>query len=135
MPIPLVARIRVAGGRVELTRYAIRRDGAKTPWRLPPGPATVEVEEEPREGCGMQLVRSAQDGEAEVGERVTVLDLTTTDVDDYRLVDTEADRAADGEIAVDTALGSALLGSHVGDVIVVDDGGRVSRLEIVEIDG
>jgi len=72
----------------------------------------------------------ARDGEAEVGERVTVLDLTTGAVRDYRLVATE-----DGELPVDSPLGSALLGRHVGDVVSVEDGGRTVRLEVVEIDG
>ena len=83
----------------------------------------------------MELVQRAQDGEAEVGERVTVLDLTTSSVHDYRLVGTDARWAADGEVSVGTALGSALHGSHVGDVVTVDDGGDARRLEVVEIDG
>ena len=83
----------------------------------------------------MELVRTARDGEAEVGERVTVLDLTASSVHDYRLVDGDAGHSVDGEVSVETALGSALLGSHVGEVLTVDDRGRVRRLEVVEIDG
>ena len=74
----------------------------------------------------------AVDGEAEVGERVTVLDLTTAAVRDFRLVD---EVAADGEVSVRTPLGSALLGRHVGDVVSVEDDGRLVPLEVVEIDG
>lgn len=78
---------------------------------------------------------TAHDGEADVGERVTVLDLTTGTVHDYRLVGPNAARAADGEVSVTTALGAALLGRHVGEVVEMMDHDHVSRLEIVEIDG
>lgn len=81
-----------------------------------------------------ELLRPAHDGEAEVGERVTVLDLTTSAVRDYRLVEPAGEHVA-VEVSVRTPLGSALLGSHVGDVLSVDDGGRIVRLEVVEIDG
>jgi transcription elongation GreA/GreB family factor len=47
----------------------------------------------------------------------------------------EGTQASDGEVSISTALGSALLGRHVGDVVVVTDDGRASRLEVVEIDG
>jgi transcription elongation GreA/GreB family factor len=72
-----------------------------------------------------------RDGEAEIGERVTVLDLTTSAARDYRLVETEDEKG----ISIRTPLGSALLGRHVGDVVSLEDGGRVIRLEVVEIDG
>ena len=77
------------------------------------------------------LIRSARDGEAEIGERVTVLDLTTSAARDHRLVETDGDYAADGEVSIHAPLGSALLGRHVGDVVSVEG----LRLEIVEIDG
>ena len=83
----------------------------------------------------LRLVRPARDGEAEIGERVTVLDLTTSAVRDYRLVETATPDAAQGDIAIDSALGSALHGRHVGDVVAVDNRGRLARLEVVEIDG
>ena len=83
----------------------------------------------------VELGRPARDGEAEIGERVTVLDLTTSAVHDYRLVDRDGDHAVDGEVSIRAALGSALLGRHVGDVVSVESGDFVSRLEIVEIDG
>jgi transcription elongation GreA/GreB family factor len=82
-----------------------------------------------------ELPRPAHDGEAEVGERVTVLDLTTSAVRDYRLVEPAGEHVAAGEVSVRTPLGSALLGRHVGDVVSVEDGARTSRLEVVEIDG
>jgi transcription elongation GreA/GreB family factor len=73
-----------------------------------------------------------RDGEVEIGERVTVLDLTTSAARDYRLVETEGER---DDLSIDAPLGSALLGRHVGDVVSVEDDGRVLRLEVVEIDG
>lgn len=82
----------------------------------------------------LELLRPAHDGEAEVGERVTVLDLSTSAVLDYRLVEPAGEHVA-VEVSVHTPLGSALLGRHVGDVVSVEDSGRTIRLEIVEIDG
>jgi transcription elongation GreA/GreB family factor len=70
---------------------------------------------------------TANDGEVEVGERVTVLELTTGAVSDYRI--------GDSGIAPDSPLGSALLGRHVGDVVDVALAGRSVRFEVVEIDG
>jgi transcription elongation GreA/GreB family factor len=81
-----------------------------------------------------ELVQPAQDGEAEIGERITVLDLTTSAVRDYRLVG-PPEGAAAGEVPVGSPLGSALLGRRVGDIVSVDDRDRTIRLEVVEIDG
>jgi transcription elongation GreA/GreB family factor len=69
----------------------------------------------------------ALDGEVEVGERVTVLDLTTGAVSDYRI--------GEAGVSPGSPLGSALLGRHVGDVLDVALAGFRARLEIVEIDG
>jgi transcription elongation GreA/GreB family factor len=82
-----------------------------------------------------EAFRPAHDGEAEVGERVTVIDLTTGGVRDYRLVAPDAGQTAEDEVPISTALGAALLGRHVGDVVTTVGDGRASRLEIVEIDG
>jgi transcription elongation GreA/GreB family factor len=82
-----------------------------------------------------ELLRPARDGEAELGERITVLDLTTSSVRDYRLVELEGEHVADGDVSIGTPLGSALLGRRVGDVVSVEDRGRIIRLEVVEIDG
>jgi transcription elongation GreA/GreB family factor len=85
------------------------------------------------DACGMSkryeeaFADRAHDGEVDVGERVTVLELTTGAVSDYRI--------GDGGIAPDSPLGSALLGRHVGDVVDVALAGRSIRLEVVEIDG
>jgi transcription elongation GreA/GreB family factor len=84
---------------------------------------------------GPELDLPARDGEVEVGERVTVLDLMTGAVSDYRVVDTDAPRTAVAEISRRRRLGAALLGRHVGDVVEVLRSGRTVRLEIVEIDG
>ena len=77
----------------------------------------------------------ARDGEVEIGERVTVLDLTTSLASDYRVVASLAARPAAGEISHRSPLGAALLGRHVGDVVDVALLGQVDRLEVVEIDG
>ena len=69
----------------------------------------------------------AFDGEVEAGERVTVLELTTGAVSDYRI--------GEGGVSPDSPLGSALLGRHVGDVFDVALAGASVRLEVVEIDG
>jgi transcription elongation GreA/GreB family factor len=79
----------------------------------------------------MSMVRRAYDGEAEIGERVTVLDLTTSAVRDYRLAEREGGHLADGEISIGTPLGAALLGRRVGDVLSRED----TQSEVVEIDG
>jgi transcription elongation GreA/GreB family factor len=73
------------------------------------------------------FVEPAHDGEVEVGERVTVLELTTGAVNDYRI--------GEGGVSPDSLLGSALLGRHVGDVVDVALAGISVRLEVVEIDG
>jgi transcription elongation GreA/GreB family factor len=73
------------------------------------------------------FVEPAFDGEVEVGERVTVLELRTGAVSDYRI--------GEGGVSSDSPLGSALLGRHVGDVVDVALAGRSVRLEVVEIDG
>jgi transcription elongation GreA/GreB family factor len=73
------------------------------------------------------FVEPALDGEVEVGERVTVLELTTGAVSDYRI--------GEEGVAPNSPLGSALLGRHVGDVVDVAHAGSSLRLEVVEIDG
>lgn len=77
----------------------------------------------------------AHDGEVEIGERVTVIDLTTSAVHDYRIVAADSTPTEDSEVPTDTPLGAALLGRHVGDVVAISHQGRLSRLEVVEIDG
>ena len=73
------------------------------------------------------FVEPAHDGEVEVGERVTVLELRTGAVSDYHI--------GEGGVPPDSPLGAALLGRHVGDVVDVALAGDSVRLEVVEIDG
>ena len=73
------------------------------------------------------FIEPAHDGEVEVGERVTFLELTTGVVSDYRI--------GEGDVSPDSPMGSALLGRHVGDVFDVALAGASVRLEVVEIDG
>ena len=81
-----------------------------------------------------EVVEPAADGEVEIGERVTVLDLTSGATVDYRIVGTgEADPAL-GAISHESPIGSALLGRRVGDVVEVEAPGGLSRLEVVEVD-
>jgi transcription elongation factor GreA len=77
----------------------------------------------------------ARDGEAEIGERVTVLDLKTSLASDYRVVASYTARPAAGEISHRSPLGAALLGRHVGDIVEIAVRDGVARLEVVEIDG
>jgi transcription elongation GreA/GreB family factor len=67
------------------------------------------------------------DGEVEVGERVTILDLTTGAVSDYRI--------GEAGVSPGSPIGSALLGRRVGDVVDVAHAGSRVRVEVVEIDG
>ena len=73
------------------------------------------------------FLEPAHDGEVEVGERVTVLELKTGAVSDYRI--------GEEGVSPDSPLGAALLGRHVGDVVDVAHAGTSVRLEVVEIDG
>ena len=73
------------------------------------------------------FLEPAHDGEVEVGERVTVLELKTGAVSDYRI--------GEEGVSPDSPLGVALLGRHVGDVVDVALAGTSVRLEVVEIDG
>jgi hypothetical protein len=70
----------------------------------------------------------ARDGEVEIGERVTVLDLTTSLASDYRVVASDAARPAAGEISHRSPLGAALLGRHIGDVVEIALRDQVDRL-------
>jgi transcription elongation factor GreA len=84
---------------------------------------------------GAQVVDAAVDGEVDIGERVSVLDLTTAETLDYRIVGSGEGDPLLGMVAHDSPVGSALLGTRVGDVVEVDAPGGSVRLEVVEIDG
>ena len=81
------------------------------------------------------LVAPERDGEVEVGERVTVLDLVTGAVSDYRIVGSRPDGLTAVEAPLDSPLGAALLGRHVGDLVEIETTAGIARLEVVEIDG
>jgi transcription elongation factor GreA len=82
-----------------------------------------------------QVVESRRDGEVDVGERVTVLDLESGRTADYRIVGSGESDPAALEVSYLSPIGSALLGRRVGDVVEVDAPRGRRRLEIVEVDG
>ena len=90
------------------------------------------VEERLRAG---EVVEPLPDGEVEVGERVTVLDLENGAAIDYRLVGVGESDPAAGEISYLSPIGAALLGRRVGDVVEADAPSGRRQLEIVELDG
>ena len=99
------------------------------------GPMTRRQEKPLPHPAREGLLQGERDGEVEVGERVTVLDLTTAAVNDYRIVRSAKLNPNEGEISPASPLGTALLGRHVGDIVeIVARSGNV-RLEVVEIDG
>jgi len=82
-----------------------------------------------------EIVESRLDGEVDLGERVTVLDLETGGTNDYRVVGSGEHDPAALEVSYLSPIGSALLGRRVGDVVQVDAPKGLRRLEIVEVDG
>jgi transcription elongation factor GreA len=87
-----------------------------------------------------RLVRAAvvdarRDGEVELGERVTVLDLETGATSDYRVVGVAEGDPALGDVSYESPIGAALLGRRVGDVVDAETPGGTRRLEVVELDG
>jgi transcription elongation GreA/GreB family factor len=84
---------------------------------------------------GAEIADPSPDGEVDLGERVTVLDLESGETRDYRVVGAGESDPTAGEISRDAPIGAALLGRRVGDVVeAVAPGGR-RRLEVVELDG
>jgi transcription elongation GreA/GreB family factor len=67
--------------------------------------------------------------------RVTVLDLATGAVSDYRVVVSRPDAPAAVEVPLDSPLGAALLGRHVGDLVEIETLAGLARLEVVEVEG
>jgi transcription elongation factor GreA len=82
-----------------------------------------------------EIVVPHPDGEVDLGERVTVLDLESGETIDYRIVGAGESDPTAGEISSESPIGTALLGRRVGDVIEADAPGGRRRLEIVELDG
>src|SRR5581483_5121759 len=63
-----------------------------------------------------EVVEPVLDGEVDVGERVTVRDLSTGVTKQYRIVGSGEGNANEGAISHESPIGSALLGRRVGDV-------------------
>ena len=82
-----------------------------------------------------QVVEASRDGELELGERVTVLDLVSGETFDYRVVGSGEGEPHVGTVSYKSPIGAALLGRRVGDVVEADAPGGRRRLEIVELDG
>lgn len=81
-----------------------------------------------------EVVEPTRDGEVDVGERVTVIDLATGETTDYRIVGSGESDPAAGEISHDSPVGAALLGRRVGDVVEIETPRGAIRLEVLEID-
>ncbi|HEU5362243.1 MAG TPA: GreA/GreB family elongation factor, partial [Gaiellaceae bacterium] len=84
---------------------------------------------------GAEIADPPRDGEVDLGERVTVLDLESGATGDYRVVGTGESDPTIGEVSRDSPIGAALLGRRVGDVVEAEAPGGRRRLEIVELDG
>jgi transcription elongation factor GreA len=81
------------------------------------------------------VVEPLKDGEVDLGERVTVLDLDSGETIDLRVVGRGESDPAAGEISYESPLGAALVGRRVGDVVEADAPAGRRRLEVVELDG
>lgn len=85
--------------------------------------------------AGAEVSDPLPDGEVDLGERVTVLDLESGETSDYRVVGTGESDPTAGEISHESPIGAALLGRRVGDVVEAEAPGGRRRLEVVELDG
>jgi transcription elongation factor GreA len=83
----------------------------------------------------VRIVDPLPDGEVDLGERVTVLDLESGEAADYRVVGVGESDPVVGEVSYESPIGAALLGHRVGDVVETEAPGGPRRLEIVELDG
>lgn len=84
---------------------------------------------------GAEIIYPRPDGEVDLGERVTVIDLESGETSDYRVVGTGESDPTAGEISRESPIGAALLGRRVGDIVEADAPGGRRRLEVVELDG
>jgi transcription elongation factor GreA len=82
-----------------------------------------------------EIVDARPDGAADVGERVTVIDLESGETRDYRIVGSGESDPPTGAVSHASPIGAALLGRRVGDVVEVATPGGPRRFEIVELDG
>jgi transcription elongation factor GreA len=81
--------------------------------------------------AGMQIARTARDGTIDIGSFVTVLDITTGEVDEYELVaEIEAD-ASVGKLSVEAPIGSALYGLRVGAIARIATPSGALQLEVL----
>lgn len=85
--------------------------------------------------CTAEIVDPSPDGEVDVGERVTVLDLESGETRDYRIVGSGESAPEVLEVSWESPIGAALLGRRVGDVVVADAPCGPRRFEVVELDG
>jgi transcription elongation factor GreA len=84
---------------------------------------------------GAEIAEARRDGEVDVGECVTVLDLEAGETTDYRVVGSGESDPAAGEVSYESPIGSALLGRRVGDVVEAAAPRGRRRLRIVALDG
>lgn len=84
---------------------------------------------------GAEIVDPLPDGEVDLGERVTVLDLESGEASDYVVVGSCESDPAVRTVSYESAIGAAVLGRRVGDVVEAQTPSGPRRLEIVELDG
>jgi transcription elongation factor GreA len=82
-----------------------------------------------------EIVDPRPDGAVDVGERVTLIDLTTGETIDYRVVGTGEGDPFAGAVSYASPIGAALLGRRVGDIVEADAPSGRRRFEIVELEG
>lgn len=85
--------------------------------------------------CTAEIVDPTPDGEVDLGERVTLLDLESGETCDYRVVGSGEGEPEALEVSYESPIGAALLGRRVGDVVVADAPCGLRRFEVVELDG
>jgi transcription elongation factor GreA len=84
---------------------------------------------------GAEVVDPVRDGEVDVGEHVTVLDLESGETIDFRIVGAGESDPKAGEVSYESPIGAALRGRRVGDVVEADAPAGPRRLEILRLDG
>src|ERR1700681_2101862 len=68
-----------------------------------------------------------------LGSSVTVLDLTKGEEITYKLVTSEQDDVAKGQISTTSPIGRCLLGKKVGDTVKVEIPGGTREMEIIQL--
>ncbi|HZQ65089.1 MAG TPA: GreA/GreB family elongation factor [Gaiellaceae bacterium] len=82
-----------------------------------------------------EVVEPVVDGEVDVGERVTVRDLSTGATTKYVIVGSGEANASEGAISHESPIGSALVGRRVGDVVEAETPSGTVRLELLAVEG